>query len=84
MRRERSDSTNREWGRSNAGKGDFYLLRYGPYLFAMNTTPDRAITFDVPAEFSAARDLVRPAAAPGGPGPRSVGPRSTVILRLAD
>lgn len=66
----------------HAGKGDFYLLRYGDYLIAMNTTGGREQNFEVPAEFAAARDLVRPEAAPGGAGPRAVAPRGTVILRL--
>ena len=66
-----------------AGKGDFYLLRYGDSLIAMNTSESKPASFDVPAEFAAARDLVRPDAAPGGPGPRAVAPRSTAILRLS-
>lgn len=66
-----------------AGKGDFYVLRYGDYLIAMNTTPDRAFEFVVPGEFAAARDLVQPEAAPRGAGKRSVASRSTVILRRA-
>jgi hypothetical protein len=65
-----------------AGKGDFYLLRYGDYLIAMNTAEAKPASFDVPTEFAAARDLVRPEAAPGGAGARTVAPRSTVILRL--
>lgn len=66
-----------------AGKGDLYVLRYGDYLVAMNTTADREFTFDVPEAFAAARDLVRPAEAAGGAGTRSVAARSTVILRLS-
>jgi len=67
-----------------AGKGDFYVLSYGDYLIAMNTTTERTFEFEVPGKFAAARDLVRPEAAPGGTGKRSVAPRTTVILRLAD
>ena len=67
-----------------AGKGDFYVLRYGDYLIAMNLTANRPFTFDVPAEFAAAHDLVRPAAVPAGAGSRIVSPRSTVILRRAN
>jgi hypothetical protein len=66
-----------------AGKGDFYVLRYGDYLIAMNTTANRPLSFDVPAEFATARDLVRPAAVPAGAGSRLVSPRSTVILHRA-
>lgn len=64
-----------------AGKGDFYLLRYGDYLIAMNTSATKPASFDVPAEFAAARDLVRAGATPAGAGERAVAPRSTVILR---
>ena len=66
-----------------AGKGDIYVLRYGDYLVAMNTTAGRSFAFEVPESFAAARDLVRPAEAAGGAGPRSVAARSTVILRLS-
>ncbi len=67
-----------------AGKGDFYVLPYGDYLIAMNLTADRAFELDVPADFATARDLVRPSVAPGGAGQRTVGPRSTVILRRGE
>jgi hypothetical protein len=67
-----------------AGKGEFYVLHYGNYLIAMNTTDNRTFDFDVPAEFAAARDLVRPQAAASGAGKRSVAPRSTVILNRAN
>lgn len=66
-----------------AGRGDFYLLRYGAYLIAMNTARNRAESFDVPADFAAARDLARPCEAPLGAGPRQVPPLSTVVLRLS-
>ena len=67
-----------------AGKGDFYVLSYGDYLIAMNTTIDRTFDFEVPGNFAAARDLVHPEAVPGGEGKRPVAPRSTVILRRTD
>ncbi|HSI07581.1 MAG TPA: hypothetical protein VK985_03255 [Rariglobus sp.] len=63
-----------------SGKGDFYLLRYGDYLIAMNMTADRPAAFDVPADFSGARDLMRPDAAPAAGSSRTVAPRTTVIL----
>ncbi|MEY4488168.1 MAG: hypothetical protein RIQ79_676 [Verrucomicrobiota bacterium] len=66
-----------------AGKGDFYLLRYGTYLIAMNLSADRAMTFDVPVDFSGASDLAASAAPPATAGPSSVAPRSTVILRMS-
>lgn len=66
----------------HAGKGDFYLLRYGDYLIAMNTSETIPADFEVPTQFAEAIDLVRSAEAPAGSGPRAVKPRSTVILRL--
>lgn len=48
-----------ELGRENiyAGKGEFYLMEYGPYLIAMNCTKNRKIGFDVPEAFRNAKDL---------------------------
>jgi hypothetical protein len=66
-----------------SGKGDFYLLRYGDYLIAMNMTADRPAKFDVPADFAGARDLVQPEAAPVVGTSRIVAPRTTVILHRA-
>lgn len=63
-----------------SGKGDFYLLRYGDYLIAMNMTTDRPASFAVPADFAGALDLVQPDAAPGTEASRTVAPRTTVIL----
>jgi len=64
-----------------AGKGEFYTLRYGPYLIGMNTTMDRSYELDVPQEFRSALELVS--------GKRistsetlKVGPVSTVVLYL--
>jgi hypothetical protein len=67
-----------------AGKGDFYLLRYGDYLIAMNTTADRTFEFDVPADLAGVRDLAQPEAVPGEAGKRFVSPRQTIILRRAN
>ncbi|MDF3058961.1 MAG: hypothetical protein K0R17_3176 [Rariglobus sp.] len=67
-----------------AGKGDFYVLHYGDYLIAMNTTADRSFDFEVPSAFASARDLVRPDSSPPGPGKRAVAARSTIILRRAE
>ncbi|MBK1828699.1 hypothetical protein [Haloferula rosea] len=41
-----------------AGKGDFYLMHYGPYVIAMNCTRDEVFQFSVPEEFRGVRDLV--------------------------
>lgn len=65
-----------------AGKGTFYILRYGPYLIAMNLTTDRTfdlVTLDTGGE---AKDLKtnRPVLLNGAA--LQVGPRSTVVLYL--
>jgi hypothetical protein len=78
-----------------AGRADFYQLRYGPYLIAMNTTTDR--TFDVarPADGAGAAGVGGTASASSIPGtatdvatgktvrldePLTVKPRSTLVL----
>jgi hypothetical protein len=64
----------------HAGKGDFYRLPYGPYLIGMNMTSDRSYKLMVPADWSAATDLVsgKPVAAGAA---LDVPARTTVVLR---
>lgn len=47
-------------GKENAyaGKGDFYELEYGNYLFLMNCTDKKTFDFDIPEQFTNAKDLV--------------------------
>ncbi len=62
----------------HAGKGDFYRLRYGPYLIAMNASADKTFDLEIPEHAGVIRDL-----AAGGEvesGDMKVGPRSTVVL----
>jgi len=64
-----------------AGKGDFYVLRYGPYTIAMNLTTDRTFEVPVPAE---AKSLV-PGTSNLPPGAiAKVGPRSTAVWRASN
>ncbi len=63
-----------------AGKGDFYLLRYGDYLIAMNCSAKKSAGFDIPADFAGASELTRPEAGPATPGKRLAPPRSTLVL----
>lgn len=60
-----------------AGKGDFYTLRYGKYLIAMNCTPDRTFDVEVPAAKSVrafpSRETVEERVL-------QVEPKSTVVL----
>lgn len=55
-----ADQLDYKLGKENpfAGKGDFYLMEYGPYLIAMNCTKQQSFQFPVPAEFKGAKDLV--------------------------
>ena len=65
-----------------AGKGDFYLLRYGDYLIAMNCSAAKPAAFAIPAEFVGADELTKPGSgAPVASGERQVAPRATVIFR---
>ncbi len=64
-----------------AGRGDFYQLRYGSYLIAMNMSADKAFDLKVPVHPGSIRELA------GGtkPAPGSVikvTPRSTVVLHF--
>lgn len=45
------------WENIHAGKGDFYMLKYGKYIIAMNTTTDRTYDFDVPVAAKKVVDL---------------------------
>ena len=58
-----------------AGKGDFYTLRYGPYLIGMNMTMDKTFDLAVPNN---AKELVSKTSAPVG-AIKKIGPRSTVV-----
>jgi len=55
-----ADQVDYKPGKENpyAGKGDFYLMEYGPYLIAMNCTKEESFQFPVPEEFQGAKDLV--------------------------
>ncbi|MDF7799260.1 hypothetical protein P4C99_07275 [Pontiellaceae bacterium B1224] len=54
------DDDSYESGRDHplAGKGNLYLMKYGPYFVAMNCTEKESIEFDLPAAFVGAKDLV--------------------------
>ena len=65
----------------HAGKGDFYRLRYGPYLIGMNMSEDRTFELEVPDHGGEVRELVS-GKPPAAGGTLKVGPRSTVVLHL--
>lgn len=62
-----------------AGRANFYVLQYGPYLIGMNSTSDRNYALIVPANFRSAKDLVSQSPV-NGAGSLNVPPRSTVVL----
>lgn len=64
-----------------AGRGDFYQLRYGPYLLAINMTADRTFDLKVPEHTAPVRDLVSQTTVVSG-SVLKAGPRSAVVLYL--
>jgi hypothetical protein len=62
-----------------AGKGDFYTLRYGNYLVAMNLTTDKAFELKPPAGVAEAKELVSGQTVKLGASLK-VAPRSTLVL----
>lgn len=66
-----------------AGRGDFYHLRYGPYLIAMNMSEDRPAEMKTPADMNDSRLL------PGNQRVSAgqvlcIAPRSTLVLKIAE
>jgi len=61
-----------------AGKAEFYTLRYGPFIIAMNTTTAKSFDVTVPAG-PAMRELVARRAVAAGER-LQVAPRSTIVL----
>jgi hypothetical protein len=61
-----------------AGKANYYVMEYGPYWVAMNSTKDRTFELEIPAAFSKAVNLVDRKV----PGSRSLKllPGTTVVL----
>lgn len=64
-----------------AGKGTFYVCRYGDYLIAMNCTKDRTFDLAVPDEFSRSRELVSQKELQTGTRSIGVAPWSSLVLR---
>jgi hypothetical protein len=65
----------------HAGKGDFYQLRYGPYLIAMNMSADKTFELETPDHTGRIRNLVTAKEVTAG-STAKVGPRSTVVLHF--
>lgn len=67
------------WENIHAGRADFYTLRYGKYLIAMNTTTDRSYELEVP---KAKKVLDFPTKQPVKELKLTVEPRTTVVLLI--
>jgi hypothetical protein len=63
------------------GRADFYQLRYGPYLIAMNTTKEKTFELAPPPGVKQATDLMTKGAITFG-APVKIGPRSTKVLMI--
>jgi hypothetical protein len=66
-----------------AGKGQFYTLRYGNYLFGMNMTTDKTFELKPPENFKRAHELVSGKTIVPNALVK-VTPRSTVVLWLGN
>ena len=62
-----------------AGRGDFYQLRYGPYLIAMNMSADRTFELKAPERAGKMTNLVTRKPVPPG-ATLKVAPRTTVVI----
>lgn len=71
-----------EWG-PFVGKAAFYSLRYGDYLFAINTTSDSTFKLNTPADEREAINLVTGRTIRLAE-PLTVGPLTTLVLRFGD
>ena len=65
----------------HAGKGDFYQMRYGPYLIAMNMSADKTFELVVPSHDGDIRELVALGEVAGA-SRLKLGPRSTRVLHF--
>jgi hypothetical protein len=64
-----------------AGRGDFYQLRYGPYLIAMNMSTDETFELKAPDHAGKIRNLVSTKTVTAS-SVIKVAPRTTVVLHL--
>ena len=67
-----------------AGKGDFYILRYGPYLIAMNMNGARTFELQIPHTAISVQPLQSSQTTVTAGSTLKVGPRSTVVLYLSE
>jgi hypothetical protein len=65
-----------------AGRGEFYTLRYGPYLIGMNMTKAKSFELKVPEGAKSVEELVSNHRNLVGGTLETVGPRSTAVIYL--
>lgn len=63
----------------HAGRGDFYQLRYGPYLIAMNMSADKTFDLKAPVHAGKLTNLVTRKPVESG-SVAKIGPRTTVVI----
>lgn len=69
---------------AHAGRADYYELRYGPYLIAMNSSTDKQFTVSLPAHKAAVKDLVSGVLVQPGVAAMQLKPGSTAIFYLVE
>lgn len=65
-----------------AGRADYYQLRYGPYLMAMNSSKDRIFHLELPRRTGAVPDLASGALIAPGVKKLAIKPGRTVVVHL--
>jgi hypothetical protein len=65
-----------------AGRADYYELRYGPYLIAMNSSKDRRYAVKLPKRAKPVRELASGKTIAPGTGQWTVAPGSTAVIWL--
>jgi hypothetical protein len=63
-----------------AGRGDFYKLRYGPYLIGMNMSRDQTFDLEIPRTEGEVSAILPKEAQVSAGSTQKVGPRSTVVI----
>lgn len=65
-----------------AGRADYYQLRYGPYLLAMNSSKNKTFEVRLPARGKAVTDLASGKVIPTGAKTLALKPGSTAVIYL--
>ena len=73
-----------DWGQDNpyAGRADYYELRYGPYLVAMNASADKTFSVQLPTRSAPVRELSAGQSIAPDVQAIAVAPGKTVVIYL--